>query len=191
MSYPLTASPWDRLKVLYQAASLVDPNFKLMAMPDSTTSGGSDINLLADKMAELAAMPASFKLPYNRFAASPFAPEALGITDWQDFINLMAARGVQVAFVWCFSNTGANVATFAPISYGFSDWGTAARLLTRSWPPTFTTSQSRQNLDAARVSSGHDHILGFMTSTKHRKLARDLVCRHPLQRRLGANTHSE
>ena len=104
--------PWDRLKVLYQAASLVDPNFKLMAMPDSTTSGGSDINLLADKMAELAAMPASFKLPDNRFVVSPFAPEALGITYWQDFINLMAARGIQIGFVPCFLDYRANVVDF-------------------------------------------------------------------------------
>ena len=119
----VTGYHWDRLKLLYQAASLVDPHFKLMAMPDSTTSDGSGVNLLADKMAELAAMPAAFKLPDDRFVVSPFAPEALGVTYWQDFINLMAARGVQVAFVPCFLNYGANVAAFAPISHGFSNWG--------------------------------------------------------------------
>ena len=144
--------PWDRLKVLYQAASLVDPNFKLMAMPDSTTSGGSDINLLADKMAELAAMPASFKLPDNRFVVSPFAPEALGITYWQDFINLMAARGVQVAFVPCFLNYGANVATFAPISYGFSDWGNRSPAANQELATNINDAHSRGKIWMQPVS---------------------------------------
>ena len=143
---------WDRLKVLYQAAPLVDPNFKLMAMPDSTTSDGSDINLLADKMAELAAMPASFKLLDNRFVVSPFAPEALGISYWQDFINLMAARGVQVAFVPCFLNYGANVATFAPISYGFSDWGNRSPAANQDLATNINDAHSRGKIWMQPVS---------------------------------------
>jgi Glycosyl hydrolase family 71 len=148
----VTGYSWDRLKVLYQAAPLVDPNFKLMAMPDSTTSDGGDINLLADKMAELAAMSASFKLPDDRFVVSPFAPEALGSAYWQNFINLMTARGVQVAFVPCFLNYRANVAAFAPFSYGFSNWGNRSPATNQDLATNINDAHSRGKIWMQPVS---------------------------------------
>jgi SpoIID/LytB domain protein len=114
---------WDRVKLLYRAAPLVDANFKLLVMPDSNGSAVRDINLLADRVTELARSSAAFRLPDGRLVISPFYAEKLGVAYWTKFIALMNARGVDVAFVPCFLNYDDNVADFAPISYGFSNWG--------------------------------------------------------------------
>ena len=90
--------------------------------------------------------------PMIRFVVSPFAPEALGVTYWQNFINLMAARGVKVAFIPCFLNYEANVAAFAPISYGFSNWGNRSPAANQNLATNINDAHSRGKIWMQPVS---------------------------------------
>jgi hypothetical protein len=115
---------WDRLNLLLQAVQAVDPNFKIMLMPDGTAPATSDAELLAAKIASIASSPALSRLSDGRLVISPFAPEVQGATWWSSFVNIMqTAYGIPVAFVPTFLNYQDNAAAFAPFSYGFSNWG--------------------------------------------------------------------
>lgn len=120
----LSGAHWDRLNLLLQAAPQVDSSFKIVLMPDSNSSATNDAAALAASIASIAKSPAVYKLGDGRLVVSPFYPEKRGAAYWQNFINIMKNQyGVQVAFVPCFLNYGANAAAFAPFSYGFSNWG--------------------------------------------------------------------
>ena len=121
----LTGSNYDRMKLLLQAASETDPSFKIVLMPDGTSSATADVNTLASSVAGLASQYNSlYKLADGRLVISPFAPERQGAAYWQNWVTIMKSTyNIDVAFVPCFLNYSANVATFAPFSYGFSNWG--------------------------------------------------------------------
>jgi hypothetical protein len=120
---------WDRFKVLLQAASQADPNFRIMIMPDSNGSGvraGADA--FAAAIAGIVNDPAYnkslFRLKDGRLVISPFYPEKQGAAWWQDWLRTMKSRhGIDIAFVPCFLNYGANATAFQSFSHGFSNWG--------------------------------------------------------------------
>lgn len=117
---------WDRLKLLLQAAPLVDPNFKIMLMPDVGAGDHTtnDVDQLAARIASIANSPALYRLGDGRLVISPFAPEIQGTTWWSNFINILQSKyGIPLAFVPTFLDYHANAAAFAPLSYGFSNWG--------------------------------------------------------------------
>ncbi len=122
----LTGPNWTRIPLLLQAAQAVDPDFKIVLMPDSTSSDVSDSNALAASIASLVTSYASalYTLPDGRIVISPFDPETLGAAWWQTWLTTLSTQySIQVAFVPCFLNYGANVAAFDSFSYGFSNWG--------------------------------------------------------------------
>ncbi|WP_327085263.1 endo-1,3-alpha-glucanase family glycosylhydrolase [Nonomuraea sp. NBC_01738] len=119
----LTSAHWDRLQILIKAAAAVDPGFKIVLMPDMT-SLTADAVTLADNMAKLAASSSVYRLDDKRLVISPFKAEQQNVAWWQTFMKTMKDKhGITVAFVPVFLNFGANAAAFAPISYGFSNWG--------------------------------------------------------------------
>jgi hypothetical protein len=126
---------YDRVVKLLQAAGRVDPSFKIMLMPDMNGLSNEDPNLVASKIAALAAYPAAFRLPDGRLVLSPFKAEAKTVDWWTTWLaGLKSTYGLSTALVPCFLNWN-NITAFAPISYGFSAWGERT--------PTAATSLSK------------------------------------------------
>ncbi|MBC7460041.1 MAG: hypothetical protein H7287_01630, partial [Thermoleophilia bacterium] len=119
----IVGTNWDRVKLLTQAAATVDPGFKILLMPDMTSMTSVTDADLAAKMAELAVSPSVMRLGDGRLVLAPFAPEKRTVAWWTGFENIMHDQyGLTVALVPCFVNPSQQ-ASFAPISYGLSNWG--------------------------------------------------------------------
>ncbi|HSH55551.1 MAG TPA: endo-1,3-alpha-glucanase family glycosylhydrolase [Candidatus Limnocylindrales bacterium] len=119
---------WERFKLLLKAAPLVDPNFKLVLMPDGNGSGAEKgYESLATNIASLVNDPVYnkniYKLSDGRVVVSPFKPETYSATYWKNFITSMGKKGIKVAFVPTFLDYNAQVANYDAFSYGFSNWG--------------------------------------------------------------------
>ena len=122
----LSGYNWTRLDTLLQAAKAVDPKFSIVLMPDGTAGDVADPDALATAVAGLETTYGStlYHLDDGRLVISPFDPETQGAAWWQSWLGTMkSAHGLDVAFVPCFLNYGANADAFAPFSYGFSNWG--------------------------------------------------------------------
>ncbi|WP_328764371.1 MULTISPECIES: endo-1,3-alpha-glucanase family glycosylhydrolase [unclassified Streptomyces] len=114
----------DRAGLLMQAARAVDPAFKIMLMPDMTSLDTDDPGVLADAVAALGKAPAAHRLADGRLVVSPFKAETKSVAWWTQVIDLLKSRhGIRTAFVPTFLDFDANGARFAPISHGFSEWG--------------------------------------------------------------------
>ncbi|MEV7415290.1 glycoside hydrolase family 71 protein [Streptomyces sp. NPDC089919] len=119
----LSGKNWERTNLLMRAAHSVDPDFHIMAMPDMT-SINPDPATLADALAKLAASPAAHRLGDGRLVVSPFKAEAKTPAWWSQVIDTLRSRhGIRTALVPLFLDYGAHSGEFAPISYGFSEWG--------------------------------------------------------------------
>ncbi|MER6196476.1 glycoside hydrolase family 71 protein [Streptomyces sp. NPDC001586] len=120
----LSGKNWDRSNLLMAAARSVDPAFKIMLMPDMTSLKTDDPRELAKAIATLADAPAAHRLPDGRLVVSPFKAEAKGVAWWTEVIAaLKSEHGIRTAFVPLFLDFGAHSGEFAPISHGFSEWG--------------------------------------------------------------------
>ncbi|WP_251058913.1 MULTISPECIES: glycoside hydrolase family 71 protein [unclassified Streptomyces] len=120
----LSGKNWERSNLLMEAAHSVDPAFKVMLMPDMTSLRTDDPGVLADAVAALGKAPAAHRLRDGRLVVSPFKAEAKSAGWWSQVINTLKSRhGISTAFVPLFLDFGAHNGEFAPISYGFSEWG--------------------------------------------------------------------
>ncbi|XGU19028.1 endo-1,3-alpha-glucanase family glycosylhydrolase [Rhodococcus sp. 3Y1] len=95
---------------LIKAAAAVDPNFKIMLMPDMN---GAFKNMTAAQMAAemkpYSTMASSFKLSDGRLVISPFLAENKTAGWWSEFITIMKnSYGINVAFVPVFLDAAAN-----------------------------------------------------------------------------------
>ncbi len=135
---------WNRLKLLLQAAAIVDPNFRIMLRPASDASDVSDPQALARAIAGIANDPGVFHLSDGSLVVSPFAPESKGAPWWSNWIDIMQDQfGIKIAFVPCFVDySTSNTSAFAPFSYGLSNWGN------RSPDPN-------QNVSATTIDDAH------------------------------------
>lgn len=109
------------------AAHQVDPDFKVVLMPDMSGSfADKSADALASYVADLGSYPSAYHLPDGRLVVSPFYPEKKhDAAWWKSWISLMETKyDTKVAFVPTFLNFPANMDKFASISYGFSYWGT-------------------------------------------------------------------
>lgn len=120
----LSGKNWDRARQLMEAAHAVDPAFKIMLMPDMTALDTDDPAVLADAVATLAASPAAHRLADGRLVLSPFKAEQKDPAWWSRVVDTLRNRhGIRTALVPLFLDFDAHAAAFAPISYGFSEWG--------------------------------------------------------------------
>jgi Glycosyl hydrolase family 71 len=118
----LSGQNWSQLNLLIQAAAAVDPGFKIMLMPDMS-SLHVDQATLASAIAQLAASHSVYRLGDGQLVLSPFEAELHTPGWWSTVLTDLRQRGIRVALVPLFLNFQANARAFAPISYGFSDWG--------------------------------------------------------------------
>jgi hypothetical protein len=157
LSVSTTSYNWINTKVLMQAAASVDPSFKIMLVPDMTTTVGSKSQAdLAKSMADLAADPAAYRLADGRLVVSPFKAELHDAAWWTSFISIMKSTyNTTVAFVPMFLDERPYLASFAPISYGMSVWGNR-NPKGNDYTATGTSSP------AGRVQAVHDKGLIWM-----------------------------
>ena len=115
---------WMRL--LMQAAHNVDPGFKIVLMPDAI-SLKDKMDTLAPAIKELGAMPAAFRLPDGRLVVSPYYAQGQTPQWWKNWLDQMKGDGMPVAFVPLFHAWRDNIAAYADIADGASDWGPRSR----------------------------------------------------------------
>ncbi|MFF5447804.1 endo-1,3-alpha-glucanase family glycosylhydrolase [Streptomyces sp. NPDC012888] len=120
----LSGQNWERCKLLLEAARSVDPAFRIMLMPDMTSLKTDDPAVLAGVLAELGRAPSAHRLSDGRLVVSPFKAEQQSADWWRKVLDTLRERhGIRTAFVPLFLDFGAHSAAFAPISHGFSEWG--------------------------------------------------------------------
>ena len=115
---------YDRVVKLLEVAHRVDPDFKIMLMPDMTLLHDESSSYLASRVAALGKYPAAFHLPDGRLVVSPFKTEQHNAAWWKTWLGTMkSAQKTNVAFVPTILDWQAHRNQFASISYGFSHWG--------------------------------------------------------------------
>jgi len=114
----------SHLNMLLKAAKAVDPRFKVVVMPDISALK-ADADSVARIIAVAAASDAAYRLDDGRLVVSAFNAGLNPPAWWQGIFDQLSSRGIKVAFVPTFLGWSGQAATFAGISHGFSDWGTA------------------------------------------------------------------
>jgi hypothetical protein len=112
------------LNLMLAAAHAVDSRFKIIVMPDITVLN-SDSAAVVQIIAAVASSPAAYHLSDGRLVVSAFDAGLDSAGWWQAVINQLSAKGVKIAFVPTFLSWTQEAESFASISYGFGDWGTA------------------------------------------------------------------
>ncbi|MFF5701083.1 glycoside hydrolase family 71 protein [Streptomyces sp. NPDC012794] len=120
----LSGKNWERAGLLMRAAHAVDPAFKVMLMPDMTSLDTDDPAVIAGALAALGGHPAAHRLDDGRLVVSPFKAEQKSADWWRRVLDQLRSRhGIRTAFVPLFLDFGPHHEAFAPISHGFSEWG--------------------------------------------------------------------
>jgi hypothetical protein len=114
----------SHFQLLLSAAQSVDPRFKIVVMPDISALKG-DADTVVKIIMAAASSPAAYRLSDGRLVVSAFNAGANSADWWRGVLAQLKARNVSVAFVPTFLGWKGQAAAFAPISYGFADWGTA------------------------------------------------------------------
>ena len=112
------------LQTMLAAAQAVDSRFKIVVMPDMTTLG-TDSAAVVQIITAVADNPAAYRLSDGRLVVSAFDANLNSAAWWQSVLNTLSAKGIKVAFVPTFLGWAGYASSFASLSYGFGDWGTA------------------------------------------------------------------
>jgi len=112
------------LQHLLAAAHAVDTRFKIVVMPDLAALN-SDSSAVIQIITSVASSPAAYRLSDGRLVVSAFDAGLSSAAWWASVLNQLAAKGIKIAFVPTFLGWQNYADTFASISYGFGDWGTA------------------------------------------------------------------
>jgi len=105
---------------LLDAAQAVDPAFKVMLMPDMMAGFKRRPEAMVPLLLALASHPAVLRLPDGRLVVAPYCAQVQPVAWWTARLAELKAAGQEVAFVPLFHSVNP---AYAPISYGFSDWG--------------------------------------------------------------------
>jgi len=112
-----------RVAKLMDAAVKIDPGFAIMIMPDMEAEFKGHPERMVPAVIELAAHPASYRLPDGRLVLAPYNAQRQTPAWWKERIAELEKAGIRVAFMPLFQGWRKYAADFAPISYGFSEWG--------------------------------------------------------------------
>jgi hypothetical protein len=144
---------WTNATLMMQAAAAVDPNFKIIPMPD--TSGGSKLKLadagtMARRMAELGKYSSAYKVG-GKLVLAPFTAENKTPAWWSSVMSLMGKTYKTPTTLFpLFQDEQKWRASFAPITYGMMNWGTRN--------PAWTNLNTAATAPIGRV--GKVHALG-------------------------------
>lgn len=123
---------YDRVVMLLQAAERVDPNFKILLMPDMEAFRGKE-EQIAGLIKRLAVYPSAYHLDDSRLVVSPFNAQNENALWWQNWLSQMKVDGIDIAFVPLFQAWKSYASSFAPFSYGMSDWGWRSVTAQNAW----------------------------------------------------------
>lgn len=124
---------------LLDAAQAVDPEFKIMLMPDMTSALRSKPDRLVPLVTEIGHHPACFRLADGRLVVAPFCADIFPMDWWRGRLQELESGGLPVALVPLFLGWTTPAPLFAPISYGFSEWGGRTPIESRSIEATVAT----------------------------------------------------
>ncbi|MEU9576891.1 endo-1,3-alpha-glucanase family glycosylhydrolase [Streptomyces chilikensis] len=114
---------WERVRTLTRAAQEVDPGFRVMLMPDMKSLDAGPA-ALARALAELGASPNAHRLDDGRLVVSPFKAEEKAPGWWRQVLDILRTRhDTRTAFVPVLLDLTSHAEAFAPLSHGFSAWG--------------------------------------------------------------------
>ncbi|MEV0650745.1 endo-1,3-alpha-glucanase family glycosylhydrolase [Phytomonospora sp. NPDC050363] len=136
---------WQAALRLMRAAPMVDPDFKIVIMPDMTVSTLKDIDAagLAAVVMKLAALDSEYRLGDGRLVVSPFKAENKTPEFWAQFNALMKSNhGETVALVPFVLNFNASFEKYKSVSYGFSEMEYGAPALQDSLPAKIATTHN-------------------------------------------------
>ncbi len=124
MSADQATDSGSELHLMLTAAHRVNGNFKIIAMPDMSALKENSAAVVQIVEA-VASSPSAYRLADGRLVVSPFNAGLYPASWWQSILNTLKSKGINVAFVPTFLNWKLSASSFAPISYGFGDWGGA------------------------------------------------------------------
>jgi Glycosyl hydrolase family 71 len=124
MSLEEVTDATSQLHTMLKAAQAVDSRFKVIVMPDITVFK-SNADAVVEIIESVASSPAAYRLADGRLVVSAFDAGLNSPIWWESVISKLKARGIAIAFVPTFLGWNLYAELFAPISYGFADWGTA------------------------------------------------------------------
>ena len=120
----LTGANWDRVVRVVDAAD-ADGGFKIMLNLDMNSGAGTaDPSVIAANIVSLAKRPSIYRIGTADFVLGAFKAENKTPTWWKALMtDITAQTGLKVNFIPTVLNVTANLANFAPISYGIGNWG--------------------------------------------------------------------
>jgi hypothetical protein len=124
MSTSEVTSSTSPLNLMLAAAAAVDSRFKIIAMPDLTVLGSNSAAVI-EIVEAIAKSPAAYHLSDGRLVISAFDASLDSAGWWTSVLAQLTAKGIKTAFVPTFLNWTLSADLFAPLSYGFADWGGA------------------------------------------------------------------
>lgn len=115
---------WSNVRLMLEAASAVDPGFKIIPMPDMTSQlYEADVASMSARMAELGKFSSAYKID-GKLVLSPFTAEQKSVGYWSSVISTMTStHQTPVNFFPLFQNESKYAPVFDPISYGMATWG--------------------------------------------------------------------
>ncbi len=114
---------WKRLEILLDAAKEVNPDFKIMLMPDMEAVFKGKPEALVPAIKKLANHPSVYKLDDGRLVLSAFNAQKQTPEWWGKAFAELKESGIEIAFVPVFQAYWKYTDDYAKVSYGFSDWG--------------------------------------------------------------------
>lgn len=124
---------WKAALDLLDAAQHVDPNFKILLMPDMEAAFKQNPEKLSDAILALSKYPAAYRMDDGRLVVSPYRAELQTPEWWKNWLADMKAKGVDIAFVPLFHAWSSHAQDYASISTGMSDWGWRSPEVNKKW----------------------------------------------------------
>ena len=121
---------WNTLIYLLNAAHAVDPNFKIVLMPDMNATWATNRpENLVTAVQTVSAYPALYRDAAGAIVIWPFNTQKQTPQWWKTQLALLADKGIKTSLVAMNLNVAPNnyafVNDYAPISNGISEWGAA------------------------------------------------------------------
>jgi hypothetical protein len=149
--YTTAGVRWQRTLDLLTAANNVDPNFKIIIMPDMASLTGDRADQIPGIVEALAKYPAAMRLPDGRLVISAFKAEAQPPDFWQGVFQQLNSAGIKVAFVPTFLSWK-DREPYASLCHGFGMWG--SKDATSNAEPSHFTEEAHKDVPIAMMPVG-------------------------------------
>jgi len=113
---------WERVRELFETASAICSDFKIIPGPDCVALHTLDAEALQSALMEVAQYNSAFRVPDGRLLVAPFAAEKYPEKFWQRLIEIANLGTSPVALMPVLLDPQL-AGRFAQFSYGISYWG--------------------------------------------------------------------